>query len=79
VARERTVRGRLLGLLGLRSTDDDAAINALRRTWPEFDFEWSRGGWRAYWIDGSREPLTGKTPGALAEAIYDAWAGGDAR
>lgn len=63
----------LLSLLGLRTAGDDEYIRALRLAWPEFDCEWHKGTWRAYRLDGTGEPVSGRTPRKLAAAIAEAW------
>jgi hypothetical protein len=67
---------RLLSLLGLRSTREDEDINVVRRTWPEYDIEHSRGSWRATRRDGRPGELTGRTPGSLSDAICADWRAG---
>lgn len=65
--------GRLLGLLGLRSTRDDEDISVIRRTWPEFTIEWDRGAWHAYLYGAAEPAASGTTPADLNTAIVAAW------
>jgi len=77
--REHPVSGRLLALLGLRSTRDDGDISAIRQAWPELRVEWDHSAWRAY-LYGDEPFASGKTPADLSAAIRAAWvAAGSAR
>lgn len=60
----------------LRSPGDGEEISAIRRTWPEYDIEWSRGAWHAYRIDGTGEPVTARTADTLGAAISADWSAG---
>lgn len=60
----------------LRSPGDGEEISAVRKVWPEYDIEWSRGAWHAYRIDGTGEPVTARTADTLGAAISADWSTG---
>jgi hypothetical protein len=64
------------GLGCLRSPGSDEEISAVRKVWPEYDIEWSRGAWHAYRIDGTGEPVTARTADTLGAAISADWGAG---
>ena len=54
---------------------DDETIRVLRSVWPELNFGWYKGRWRAWKRDGSPgHPVAcGRTPDELRTATREAW------
>ena len=66
----------LLSLLGLRTRRDDEDLAALRRAWAGvYDVEHGRDGFHAYFLLGTRDPVTARTPAALGAAMAAAHGG----